>query len=68
MTPNNIRSWSNYRPVEQTLFDGSNLATFQLAPGANRMVVYSNRTRAGATADTGLFWRNNFWSADSGVP
>jgi hypothetical protein len=67
MTPGKIRSWSNYRPVEQTLFDGSDLATFKLAPGANRIVVFSHRSEAGAVAETGMYWRKNYWSADSGV-
>ena len=68
MTPGNLRSWTNY-PVkaEQMPFDGSDLATFKLAPGANRVLVWGNRDWIGATAAIGMYWRNNYWSLDSGV-
>lgn len=65
-TPGKIRAWSNYRPVEKILFDGSDLATFKLLPGDNIISVYSNRSSA-ATAEVGMYWKNNYWSIDSGV-
>jgi hypothetical protein len=70
MSPGNIRTYSNFGiPIEHTLYDGSSLATFKLAPGSNRLIVFADRSYAIAeVCITGIFWRNNFWSMDGGLP
>jgi hypothetical protein len=66
--PGNIKAWTNYAPPSAPLlFDGSDLATFKLLPGNNMILAWANRTWAGATCSTGLYWHPNFWGNDDGT-